>query len=226
MRRERALTAIMLAGLVSFVLLLASAVVAEANGPVPQQSASEPVTLGDDGDSVKLVQQALVDFGYTLDVDGEFGPRTARAVVHFQKASGLLPDGIVGPVTEKALGLARARQAGAQPKAPQSTPQPQLVPATTFSGPCAQYAGMLSYFDPGWSVSQFQQLMYRESRCQPGAVNPSGASGLLQIMPLHIPNLGPCGVYTKADLLDAGKNICSAAIVYRRAGNSASPWAL
>jgi peptidoglycan hydrolase-like protein with peptidoglycan-binding domain len=38
-----------------------------------------------------------------LVVDGKFGPLTRARVVAFQKMSNLSPDGIVGPITSKAL---------------------------------------------------------------------------------------------------------------------------
>lgn len=53
-----------------------------------------------------------------------------------------------------------------------------------LSGACSQWSGMA--LDVGWSQDQWSTLsriMYRESRCDPGAHNPSGATGLLQIMP-------------------------------------------
>src|SRR5262245_17345024 len=49
---------------------------------------------------------------------------------------------------------------------------------------CSQWAQ--TALDAGWSQDQWSTLnwiMYRESRCNPSAYNPSGASGLLQIMP-------------------------------------------
>jgi hypothetical protein len=58
--------------------------------------------LGDSGDAVRAVQQALK----TGLIDGEFGPATQQAVVAFQTASGLTADGIVGPKTLAALSSA------------------------------------------------------------------------------------------------------------------------
>ena len=51
------------------------------------------------GEGVKLLQQALVERGYPLVVDGEFGFKTERAVMQFQAAHGLQVDGRVGVVT-------------------------------------------------------------------------------------------------------------------------------
>jgi len=60
------------------------------------------------GEAVRLVQQALLFWGYELprlDVlprfgaDGDFGTETSRAVELFQTRSGVAVDGIVGPLT-------------------------------------------------------------------------------------------------------------------------------
>ena len=51
------------------------------------------------GQPVKDLQTALNRHGAKLTVDGIFGPLTEAAVKIFQKVRGLVPDGIVGPVT-------------------------------------------------------------------------------------------------------------------------------
>lgn len=56
------------------------------------------------GDDVKAVQQALVQSGASLVVDGLFGPGTEQAVKQFQEQHGLTADGIVGPATRSVLG--------------------------------------------------------------------------------------------------------------------------
>lgn len=60
---------------------------------------------GDKGEDVKRLQAALVDAGYTISIDGDFGIMTQRAVVCFQFEHGLDVDGIAGPQTQAALGI-------------------------------------------------------------------------------------------------------------------------
>jgi hypothetical protein len=105
---------------------------------------------------------------------------------------------------------------------PPPPPPPKPKASSTSSGNrCTGYEGLLSQY--GWDVARMSQIMYRESRCQPGASN-SCCSGLLQIHEIWVPKAGSCGVYSRADLYDPAKNICTAAIIYRTQGMQA--WAL
>ena len=62
------------------------------------------VTQGNNGDAVKAVQNLLqAKYGYSLTVDGIFGPQTNDAVRDFQADKKLSVDGIVGPKTWQAL---------------------------------------------------------------------------------------------------------------------------
>ena len=67
------------------------------------QTANPILRQGSQGQSVKTLQQLLTAAGYTLAVDGIFGPRTEAAVKKFQKDNGLVVDGIVGPKTWSSL---------------------------------------------------------------------------------------------------------------------------
>lgn len=58
---------------------------------------------GSKGKDVTYLQQLLNKKGYSLKVDGDFGPRTEDAVRRFQKSRRLTVDGIVGPATWNAL---------------------------------------------------------------------------------------------------------------------------
>ena len=62
-----------------------------------------PIRRCDEGYAVYMIQQALVNRGYTVDVDGYFGPGTEQAVRDFQRIEGLEVDGLVGPNTWSTL---------------------------------------------------------------------------------------------------------------------------
>ncbi|MDR7857578.1 spore cortex-lytic enzyme [Tissierella sp.] len=81
----------------------------------PVQTASRynalfaPRTLywGSQGQDVRTVQDKLLRWRYyDGSVDGVYGARTYRAVRKFQAKNGLTVDGVVGPSTAKALGMA------------------------------------------------------------------------------------------------------------------------
>jgi N-acetyl-anhydromuramyl-L-alanine amidase AmpD len=57
------------------------------------------VRSGSSGEAVRAVQSQLASKGYTVTVDGAFGPQTESAVRSFQSSRGLTVDGVVGPVT-------------------------------------------------------------------------------------------------------------------------------
>jgi peptidoglycan hydrolase-like protein with peptidoglycan-binding domain len=67
------------------------------------------VSLGDDGDAVRGVQEEFQfrnlsgDPSQGVQIDGDFGPQTQSAVVDFQQALGLDIDGVVGRDTWRAL---------------------------------------------------------------------------------------------------------------------------
>jgi len=58
------------------------------------------VRRGSKGDTVVAVQRAL---GVTAD--GDFGPGTEASVKDWQRRNGLIPDGVVGPATLRAMGI-------------------------------------------------------------------------------------------------------------------------
>ncbi len=62
--------------------------------------------MGSRSEEVKTIQTKLKNWGYySGGVDGIFGTQTKNAVIAFQKANGLTPDGIVGKKTLAALGI-------------------------------------------------------------------------------------------------------------------------
>jgi putative chitinase len=58
---------------------------------------------GDSGNAVRDLQSALVEAGFRVLVDGDFGKHTADAVKEFQRSRGLSAHGEVGPLTWAAL---------------------------------------------------------------------------------------------------------------------------
>lgn len=67
---------------------------------------------GSVGEDVKALQTALDALGYNLGkpgIDGIIGPITERAIKEFQKANGLIADGVVGSSTLKALEEANSK---------------------------------------------------------------------------------------------------------------------
>ncbi len=95
-------------------------------------SALEASTLykGSRGEAVRRLQQALIDRGYLSGkADGIFGKMTEQAVIAFQRANQLTPDGLAGKKTQ-ALLFGSGTSAAADPApAPVSEPAPAAVPA-------------------------------------------------------------------------------------------------
>jgi tetratricopeptide (TPR) repeat protein len=64
----------------------------------------EVLRLGERGEAVQQLQEALKRLGYDLDtVDGRFGDSTRKAVMAFQTKNKLKADGLVGPKTFRAI---------------------------------------------------------------------------------------------------------------------------
>ncbi len=83
-------------GLIRVVRFIADDMAAE---PAPERAA---LAVGDDGDDVRAMQQALLAQGYTLPkygADGEYGDETAAAVAAFQLDKALPVTGQAGEVT-------------------------------------------------------------------------------------------------------------------------------
>ncbi|HEU0097416.1 MAG TPA: peptidoglycan-binding protein [Allosphingosinicella sp.] len=61
------------------------------------------VRRGSRNEDVEALQRQLVQAGYPVAIDGDFGPGTETAVRAFQAKAGLATDGVVGPATWRAL---------------------------------------------------------------------------------------------------------------------------
>jgi hypothetical protein len=90
-----------------------------------QQAAENkpPISRGEVGEPVRILQQSLIELGYWMDIstrrfntpDGIFGPETEDRVKQFQRAQRIRDDGIVGKDTMAKLD---ARLPTAGPKLP------------------------------------------------------------------------------------------------------------
>ncbi|MHC4392686.1 MAG: peptidoglycan-binding domain-containing protein [Planctomycetota bacterium] len=68
------------------------------------RSTSPTLRLGSRGPEVQKLQEDLQALGIGLgSADGIFGQQTQRGVIEFQRATGLVTDGIVGPRTQAAI---------------------------------------------------------------------------------------------------------------------------
>jgi len=97
------------------------------------------VRLGSNGTAVRELQQALVNKGYSLSVDGAFGPMTKNAVISFQRSVGIAADGIVGPVTWSKLGTSSG--------------------SVSSGSSSTSYPGLLRVGSSGASVKTLQQAL-------------------------------------------------------------------
>ena len=95
--------------------------------PPATSTVNATLRIGANGESVRTLQQCLNStISAALAIDGAFGPRTEAAVIAFQRRFGLVPDGIVGPITWAEL----MRQCAISPG---STPPPVTPPPTSSS---------------------------------------------------------------------------------------------
>lgn len=59
--------------------------------------------LGSTSDLVVWAQEHLITAGYSVPVDGKYSATLVSAIQAFQTAKGLIPDGVIGPMTWQAL---------------------------------------------------------------------------------------------------------------------------
>lgn len=109
-QESRKLTVDGVVGLQTWTALLKQmpAVEDEAEAPFKRDVTTKPdrptIKSGAKGSVVEELQRRLSDHGFDPGpADGVFGKKTKAALVAFQKASGLEPDGVCGPLTWRAI---------------------------------------------------------------------------------------------------------------------------
>ena len=126
-----------------------------------------PITNSSDACDIEQLQQALVDQGFDIAVDGVLGPKTAAAIQAFQSANALKVDGVVGLA---AWGKLTASAPAALGRTTLSvTPRHMPVPG---AGP---FAGFDTFCYPGdaamktWKESSPYSFVgyYLEAPCHP-----------------------------------------------------------
>jgi len=178
------------------------------------QADSRPIRPGDSGDEVSRVQAQLAADGYTVAVDGHYGPQTQRAVRHWQKANGLVVDGVIGPRTRASLNLGTFAR-----RAPPVGPSPTGGATTTADQ-------IIRDVWPDDSEDAAVAIATRESRLVPTARN-ACCYGLFQIhYAAHRSWLARYGVTSPAQLLDARTNTVVALALFTAEGGWSPAWDL
>ena len=126
--------------------------------------------IGKFGWDVSVLQFLLARRGLLVPVDGYFDRTTAKALRRYQRARRLAVDGIAGPHTLTALARGRPEL---------SIGQVRTEPAATGVRALLQHWAGVYRVEPGL----VRALAWMESGNQPGLVSPSGARGVLQVLP-------------------------------------------
>lgn len=94
-------------------------------GQPPAPVGHPQIKVGSTGDQVRWMQTVISEHaGGNIEVDGQFGPQTQQRVQDVQRAYGLEPDGIVGPLTWGVMDRLAAGEAFPAQPAPQPDPAP------------------------------------------------------------------------------------------------------
>lgn len=130
--------------------------------PVQKRIEASPDVLrpGMNGARVREAQALLIRAGYALELDGDYGPATKRAVEAFQKDHKLTVDGLIGPQTWNALDTLR--------QTPDETPgqvSPTETPEAKKGGIAALFTVLYTTFvqpikEMAENVSQVPNLQY------------------------------------------------------------------
>lgn len=193
------------------------------------------LTVGSSGDDVTTVQTILAHHGWSVKIDGDYGPITEAIVTRFQAASGLYVDGIVGPVTWGALqGVKRG------PSIQVGTPPPptwgEPIPRYSNHGICTSAEASIiarTFAAAGASTDTIRWALLvasRESGCDETAHNRSARTrddsfGVFQLN-ARSGHFGPGGILAGFDrwalLTDFELNARAATTLWQTCGRG--PW--
>lgn len=134
--------------------------------PLTGQTAGESVQRGDSGPAVAEVQTILASFSYSVVVDGEYGPKTERAVRSWQRSNGLKVDGITGPITLASLRSA-VRVGNARQVTPTVPPPNVGLDGRPFAPDGLSDCADAEFYRQQWELPEaFVGIVWRESRCR------------------------------------------------------------
>ena len=120
------------------------------------------------GWDVSVLQFLLARRGAFVPITGYFDPVTERTVRRYQRKRRLAIDGVAGPHTMTALAAGR----------------PAVTPATVRAAPRGVRALLNHWAHVYWLDPRFvRALAWMESGYRPGLVSPSGARGVMQVLP-------------------------------------------
>ena len=174
------------------------------------------VALGSTGDQVAAVQRALMQWGYDCSsADGIFGQKTDAAVRAFQKANGITPDGIAGPLTQAALFSSNAVRNGTTTTTTQSSDSSTwLKVGSTGEAVRKMQQGLIN---TGYPISSADGIFGRQTEAavkmfqQDNGITPDGIAGqitldkLYQSNPFHEEGYTPIDSATDSRLLVGSK---------------------
>ena len=125
-------------------------------GAVGEQLRPRPIMKGARGADVLDIQDRLHALGYLRGVvDGDFGSKTLEAVVAFQSANGLIPDGVVGEKT-----LAKLHDPNAKIAPVELKPLPVEHPIDSLQGIDKQFKkGTDAWYEAAYRIMQFDRGM-------------------------------------------------------------------
>lgn len=188
----------------------------------------------------------LSSHGYALEVDGDYGPQTQRAVRHWQRVNQLVVDGIPGPVTMQSLRNSIDAPATAQNGAKRLNPPPSQFAPDGLDA-CAEMvwymdqAGLPERFGDSGRHSNWVRsdgFGWRESKCNNNALSRTGCCGgyWQNYLSSHLSTqskyrnriINECGVNSMSDIRGDSPQqkraqACVTKVVYDISG--LSPWA-